>query len=200
MPRRWEIIAISCCEYSWEKVRYCRCPTKSQCDGKPNERYLLPPLYSIQSTHIEPSLPSIVIAGGGYENIQHYEDCVLVWANVPNIHAMYDSWYKLFQLLNRHNHPQSSNGSSINGTNNGSNITPGNVNHPASSWGSHPGHQNTIDDLHWLSSLEATGWMSVSIRLDTYVFLFCSNYLSSISVLMCSFLVIACTPSPEYWM
>lgn len=40
--------------------------------------------------------------GGGYENVICYENVELMWASIPNIHSMYDSWYKMCILINRH--------------------------------------------------------------------------------------------------
>jgi myotubularin-related protein 1/2 len=81
--------------------------------------------------------------GGGYENTVYYENVVLTWASIPNIHSMYDSWYKMCALLNR----------------------------------------KPVDESHWLSNVEATQWLSVSIFFfveNIYVILASSFHLKCI--------------------
>jgi hypothetical protein len=40
------------------------------------------------------------VTGGGYENCLNYENVIVGFGNISNIHQLYDSWYKLFRLLN----------------------------------------------------------------------------------------------------
>jgi hypothetical protein len=37
--------------------------------------------------------------GGGYENTVYYENCMVTWGNLPNIHAVHDSWKNMRSLL-----------------------------------------------------------------------------------------------------
>lgn len=39
--------------------------------------------------------------GGGYENNIYYENCTVIWGDIPNIHLLDDSWSKLFKVLNK---------------------------------------------------------------------------------------------------